>query len=989
MSGFRHGQGRLGDATLNFTFDGKPMLGRAGDTVASALLANGVEVVGRSFKYHRPRGVTSSGPEETGALVTIGAGGKADPNARATMEPVTQGLEVFSQNCFPSPKFDLMSINGLAGAVLPGSLFSAGFYYKTFMWPAALWYKFYEPSIRAAAGMGTPPKVADPDIYDRIQSFCDVAVVGGGCAGLAAALSASQSGLRVVLFDEHNDLGGQLLNEANNETNADLEQWRLDTIAALYAAGNVKVLTRTVCWGRFDGNMLAAHQSVDGKVRQNYHKVQAKKIIIAAGSIERPLVFGNNDKPNVMLASGARRMLNHYGTATGKMLAVFTNNDSAYQTAFDYADAGIKVSALVDSRQYPSKALLDGCALRGIKVHTQAVVTQAKGWQAVRSIEIADLAANGQSVSNRRGVVCDVLAHSGGWTPQVQMASHGGKPPVYDKKIAAFVVGDQAPDTYSVGAAEGENGLLAGVSQALEAAQAACVALGQQAGPVTLPPQDREGATNIVPLWSVPAKGKQLVDIQHDVTAADVIQSHREGFVSVEHLKRYTTLGMANDQGRTSNVNALAIMAQCRGISIAEAGTTRFRAPIAPVSMGGFGGREVGKYFKPVRRTPMQEWHENAGAVFVQAGMYMRPQYYPQAGETIDDAYERETAHVRQKVGICDVTSLGKIEIVGPDAAEFLDRVYINMFSTLKVGKARYGVMLREDGIVYDDGTTSRFADDRFFMTTTTAKAGPVMAYLERCLEIDWPELKVRVSSVSERWGAMAVAGPNARATLTAAFPTVDFSNEVFPFMGVVHAEHNGAKMVLLRISFSGEMAFEVYAESEHATDIWQTIIDAGKAYDIVPYGLETLGALRIEKGHVTGAELDGRVTLGDVHMDGMASKKKWFVGKNLKDREGMVHPDRPQLVGLKSVDPRTPISTGSILVVDANASAGADKQGWVSSMTYSPELGNFIALGFLRGGKDRIGERIYAAYPVKGKTVEVEVVSNHFVDPTNERVKG
>ncbi len=989
MSGFRHGNGRLAKTKLNFSFDGKSMVAREGDTVASALLANGVEVVGRSFKYHRPRGVTSSGPEETGALVTIGAGAKADPNVRATMEPVSEGLAVFSQNCFPSPKFDLMSINGLAGALLPGSLFSAGFYYKTFMWPAALWYKFYEPSIRAAAGMGTPPKEADPDIYDRVQSFCDVAVVGGGAAGLAAALTAAQSGLRVTLFDEHNQLGGQLLNEVNNQANADLEQWRLDTIEALNAAANVKVLTRTICWGRFDGNMLAAHQSVDGKVRQNYHKVQAKKIIIAAGAIERPLVFANNDKPNVVLASGARRMLNHYGTAMGKALAVFTNNDSAYQTAFDYADAGIKVVCVVDSRQYPSQALLDGCASRNISVQTQAVVTKALGWQAVRGIEIADLAAHGQSVSHKRTIKCDVLAHSGGWTPQVQMASHGGQAPIYDENIAAFLVGDQAPDTYSVGAVEGENGLLKGVIQACDAAIAACEALGKSAGQITLPPQDREGTTNVVPLWRVPAKGKQMVDIQHDVTAADVIQSHQEGFVSVEHLKRYTTLGMANDQGRTSNVNALAIMAECRGISIAEAGTTRFRAPIAPVSMGGFGGREVGKHFKPVRRTPMQEWHEAAGAVFVQAGLYMRPQYYPRAGETIDDAYERETAHVRKKVGICDVSSLGKIEIVGPDAAEFLDRVYINMFSTLKVGKARYGVMLREDGIVYDDGTTSRFAEDRFFMTTTTAKASQVLAYLERCLEIDWPELKVRVSSISERWGAMAVAGPDSRATLSAAFPSVDFSNEAFPFMGVVHGEHEGAKLVILRISFSGEMAYEVYADAHHATQTWQTIMDAGKTYDIVPYGLETLGALRIEKGHVTGAELDGRVTLGDVHMDGMASKKKWFVGKNLKQREGMVHPDRPQLVGLKSLEPRTPIATGSILVTQKNASAGADKQGWVSSMTYSPELGHYIALGFLRGGKDRIGERIFAAYPAKAKSVEVEVVSHHFVDPTNQRVKG
>lgn len=989
MSGFRHGEGRLNDANIQFSFDGRPLSARQGDTVASALLANGIEVVGRSFKYHRPRGVSSCGPEETGALVTVGHGAKSEPNARATMQLVEDGMEVFSQNCWPSPKFDLLSINNVIGSIMPGSPFSAGFYYKTFMWPAKFWYSFYEPSIRRAAGMGKVPSAADPDVYDRVNSFCDLAIVGGGAAGLSAALAAANSGLRVTLMDEHAELGGQLLNEPVTAQHMAVEQWRLDTIAKLEAADNVTILRKTICWGRFDGNTLAAHEVVDGKVRHNYHKIVANKIIIAAGAIERPLVFANNDKPGVMLASGVRKMLNHYGTAAGKKLVVFTNNDSAYQLAFDYHDQGLQVAAVIDSRQKPSPALLDACAERSIPVQTQTVVVKAKGWHGVRSVEVADLAANGQSVGQSRTISCDVLAHSGGWTPQVQMAAHGGTPPVFNKDIAAFVVDNQAEDTWSVAAAEGEFGLHAGISQAVAAAKAACSELGQQGADVTMPTQDIAGELNIEPLWRVPAKGKQLVDIQHDVTSADVVQSHLEGFVSVEHMKRYTTLGMANDQGRTSNVNALAIMAECQGQTIQETGTTRFRSPIAPVSMGGIGGRELGEHFKPLRRTPMQEWHERAGAVFVETGLFRRAQYYPLAGETIDDAYIRETAHVRNKVAICDVSTLGTIEIVGPDAAEFLDRVYINMFSTLPVNKARYGVMLREDGHVFDDGTTSRLAEDRYFMTTTTAKAGPALAYLERCLEVDWPELKVRVSSISERWAAMAVAGPKSRDTLQKAFPDMDFSNEAFPFMGVVHGKHNGATLRILRISFSGEMAYEVYTEADAGEEVWQHIMDAGKDNEIIPYGLEALGALRIEKGHVTGAELDGRVTLGDVNMQGMASKKKWFVGQNLMQREGLVDTDRPRLVGLKSIDPKVSIETGSILVTEARAQAGADKQGWVSSMTYSPELECFIALGFLRDGPNRHGEKIYAAYPLKDKYVEVEVVSNHFVDPSNTRVKG
>ena len=996
MSSFRIGTGRLSkqfptqSAEINFSFNGQELKARQGDTIASALLASGITVVGRSFKYHRPRGVSSCGPEETGALVTVGTGAKAEPNARATMQLVTEGLQVFSQNCWPSPRFDVLAINDWVGSILPGSPLSAGFYYKTFMWPAKFWYRIYEPSIRRAAGMGKASLEADTDVYDRVNSFCDIAIIGGGAAGLSAALSAAKSGKKILLMEEHSMLGGQLLCETVDSAS---DQWLQKTIAELEMYANVTLLTNTVCWGRFDGNTLAVHEVVDGKVRQNYHKIKAERIIIAAGAVERPLVFGNNDKPGVMLASGARKLLNHYGVAVGKNAVIFTNNDSAYQTAFDYHDQGLSVAAIIDNRSDINKILLGACDVRGITVHQASVVVNAKGRLNVKAVDVAVLSADGQSTEASTTLTCDTVFHSGGWTPQVQMAAHGGTAPTFNEQIAAFVVDQQAPDTWSVAGAEGEFGLHAGIQQATSAAQAACAELGcqldEQAAAIALPAQDLSGQLNIQPLWRVPAKGKQFVDVQHDVTSADVMQAHVEGFVSVEHMKRYTTLGMANDQGRTSNVNALAIMAQCTGKRIQETGSTRFRSPIAPVSLGGIAGREIGEHFKPFRRTPMQEWHERNGAVFVETGLFKRPQYYPLAGETINDAYVREAAHVRNKVAICDVSTLGKIEVVGPDAGEFLDRIYINMFSTLPINKARYGIMLREDGHVFDDGTTSRLSGDRFFMTTTTMKAGPVLAEMERCLEVDWPELKVRVSSISERWAAMAVAGPSARDTLQAAFLAIDFSNDAFPFMGVVHGEYEGATLRILRISFSGEMAYEVYTESGYGEAVWQRIMDAGVTFDIIPYGLEALGALRIEKGHVTGAELDGRVTLGDVNMAGMASKKKWYVGQNLMQREGLQDLNRPKLVGLKSLNPQEAIEVGSILVTESQAKAGTDKQGWVSSMTFSPELDNFIALGFLRDGANRHGEKIYAAYPLKNKYVEVEVVSQHFVDPKNERVKG
>lgn len=992
MSGFRSHLGRLNDEQISFSFNGQSLSARAGDTVASALLANGIEVVGRSFKYHRPRGVNSCGAEESGALVSIGIGAEQEPNVRATMQLVTEGMQVSSQNCWPSAQFDLLAINNFVGSLFPSSPLAAGFYYKTFMWPAKFWYKLYEPAIRRAAGMGKVPDQADTAAYDRINSFYDIAIIGGGAAGLSAALSAAQSGLRVVLMDEHASLGGQLLHLPKQQQ--DLEQWRQNTIASLIAADNVTILTNTVCWGRFDGNTLAAHEVVDGKVRHNFHKIHAEKIVIATGAIERPLVFTNNDKPGVMLASGARKLLNHYGVAAGREMVLFTNNDSAYKTAFDYHDQGLPVTAIIDSRESLSEHLFEACQQRAIPVYQNSVVTKAKGWHGVRSVQVAELKDDG-TLGASHDITCDLVAHSGGWSPQVQMASHGGTPPIYDEQITAFVVDQQAADTWSVGAAQGEFGLQAGIKQAMVAAQAACQALACQGGEVVIPAEDINGELNIEPLWSVPApskqKNKQFVDIQHDVTTADIGLAHKEGFISVEHMKRYTTLGMANDQGRTANVNALAMMAGHLEQSITATGTTRFRPPIAPVSLGSIAGRETGEHVLPLRRTPMQEWHERQGAVFVEAGLFRRPQYYPMGNvgnETLDQAYVREAAHVRAKVGLCDVSSLGKIEIVGPDSAVFLDRIYVNLFSSLPVNKARYGIMLREDGHIYDDGTTSRLADDRYFMTTTTAKAGAVLSHLERCLEIDWPELQVRVSSVSEHWAAMAVAGPQSRATLQLAFPEMDFNQAALPFMGLAHGEYQGCPLRILRVSFSGELAYEVYVQADHGEQVWQHIMAMGQSYDIIPYGLEALGTLRIEKGHVTGAELDGRVTLADVNMQRMASKKKWFVGQNLMQREGLQDPKRPCLVGLKAVDPQQAIPTGAILVNENKLVTGCDKQGWVSSMTYSPALDGFIALGFLTAGQERIGETIYAAYPLQGQHIPVEVVSSHFYDPDNTRVK-
>lgn len=978
---------------LRFTFEGKSYTGFQGDTLASALMANGVKVVGRSFKYHRPRGIFSAGSEEPNALVTLNSGARKEPNARATTVELHQDLEVHSQNCWPSANFDLMAVNDLFKP-----FFNAGFYYKTFMWPTTRW-EFYEKIIRRAAGMGKPGTEADADVYDKCHDFCDVLIVGAGPAGLSAAIAAGRSGARVLLVDEQPQLGGQLLWESGTLDGKPAKEWVAERLAEIAEMPDVCIKTRTSAWGVFDGRSITLLERVTDHLgpcgnhmpRQKLWTVRAEQVVYACGAIERPIVFANNDRPGVMLASAARRYVNEYAVKPGYRVVVFTNNDSAYAAAVDMANAGVEVKAIVDSRGQAGASCMAAAKAAGLTVYHGHVVTRAKGRMAVKAACIAQVNDDGRSGSSEvMTIECDSIAVSGGWTPMVQLQSQCGTPPVFDDELCAFVPGNMQAGYHNAGACNGSLGLDDALIEGAQAGAKAAASAGFSAVAETTPPEHSlHDELNITPLWRVPADGKQFVDFQHDVTASDIELAYHEGFVSVEHMKRYTTLGMANDQGKTSNVNALAIMAEQRRLSIPEVGTTRFRPPTTPVAMGAFAGREIGTHFRPLRRTPMQSWHEKNGAVFVETGAWRRAQYYPIGNEGIDEAYVRETAHVREKVGMVDVTTLGKIDVMGPDAGEFLNRVYTNAWKKMPVGKARYGLMLREDGIVYDDGTTSRIAENHYFMTTTTANAAGVLVHLEKLLQTEWQDLRVKVTSVSEQWAGMAVAGPRSRAVLEAALDDIDMSDAAFPFMGVREGKLSGMPVRVLRISFSGEMAYEVYTPAHHGEAVWCAIMDAGKSQEIIPYGTEALGALRIEKGHVAGPELDGRTTLADMGLAGLASKKKYFVGKTMMSRPGLEDENRPRLVGLKSKNPEDRLKAGAILLPSADMSAGADKQGHVTSITYSPAVGGYIALGYLRGGLERTGETVYAAYPLRDTCVEVEVCHPCFYDQSGERMKG
>ncbi len=978
--------------TLNFTFDGRRLTGFAGDSLAAALLANGVRLVGRSFKYHRPRGIVSAGPEEPNALVQLRVAGRNEPNTRATMVEVFDGLEASSQNRWPSLSFDLGAAVSFAAPLLP-----AGFYYKTFMGPKGAW-RFYEHFIRHAAGMGRVAEEADPDHYEKHHAHCDVLVVGGGPAGLAAALAAGRTGARVILVDEMAALGGALPREHAALGDAPAQAWLAATLTELRDLPEVRLLNRATAFGYYDHNLVAIVErvadhlpepSVPG-VRQVMWLIRARQVVLATGSIERPLVFANNDRPNIMLAGAVRAYVNQYAVCPGTRAVIFTNNDSAYGTALDLQRAGAQIVAIIDPRTGRAGTLPQRALAAGIACRFGHAVAAAHGRTQVTGVDIVPIGK-----SEGRGMVeldCDLLCVSGGWSPTLHLHVQSGGRAEWNERLAAFVPGKSKQAERSAGAAAGHfqtaDCLAGGARAGAEAAQAAGFGAGM--APPT-PDWPRDTTADLQRLWSVPspARGKRFVDIQNDVTVSDISLAAREGYRSVEHLKRYTTLGMGTDQGKTSNVIGLALLAELRGEAIPAVGTTTFRPPYTPVTLGSFAGRDVGRHFEPIRRTAMHDWHEAAGAVWVEAGLWLRPSTYPRPSESLREAIVRETLATRNNVGLVDVSTLGKIDIQGPDAAEFLDRVYSNNFKSLTVGRARYGLMLREDGMVMDDGTTSRLAEQRFLTTTTTANAVTVMQHLEFLLQVVWPELRVQATSVTEQWAAMALAGPNSRAVLERVLEDGDVSDAVLPYMGVSTGRIAGAPARIFRISFSGERSYEVNVPADYGRKVWEAIIEAGRGIGIAAYGTEAMGVMRIEKGHVASGELDGNTTAADVGLGRMVSTKKDFIGRRSLGRPGLADLKRHHLVGFVPLDGTTPLRGGSQILADSRTALAVPMIGRITSVADSPTLGHPIGLGLLEGGLTRKGEIVHAHFPLVNQSTPVRVTDPVFYDPKGERLRG
>lgn len=975
-------------APLTFSLDGRSMTGYRGDTLASALLAAGVSVVGRSFKYHRPRGFLAAGVDEPNGLFTLGEGGQTEPNVQGTVVQLTQGLVARSQNAWPSTRFDLGAVNSWVAPIL-----QAGFYYKTFMGPTRRAWMVYERFIRRAAGLGAARHEPDPQRYLTCNAFTDVLIVGSGPAGLSAALAAGRAGARVLLVEQDGSLGGTLLSDSMADES---QSWRARMEAQLQTLPEVRILRHTTALGIYDTDTVVLatrrdHQRPDpdaGEPLEIITTVRTRAVIHATGALERPMVFADNDRPGVMLASSVRTYLNRYAVACGRRAVVLTNNDSAYATAFDLAPR-IDSVTVVDVRQAIHPSLTERAASLGVAVHAGTVVAGVLGRTRVKGVILTPPGG-----SRTRSMACDLLCMSGGWSPLVHLSSHGGIKPRYREDSATFVPGGYAPGHFGAGALTGDFSSSAAIRGGWEAADRAlafCGFNGAQGGP----PMSASGAApwatanhRIEPRWQLPGAhaGKAFVDFQNDVTTRDLSIAHQEGYESVEHLKRYTTLGMGTDQGKTSNINALAIMAGLRGLDMAHAGTTTFRPPFTPVRVGALAGRHVGRHFRPLRRSPLHAWHLANGAQMTEAGPWLRPWYYLWAGETVEQAYLEEMRRVREAVGISDVSTLGKIDVQGPDAAEFLDRVYVNGFARLPVGKARYGVMLNDAGTILDDGTTTRLADTRYFMTTTTAGAAEVMSWLEFLLQTAWPELRVHVSSETDEWAGIAVAGPKARAVLERALPGCDVSNDALPHMGCLQFERDRMPLRLIRLSFSGELAYELYVPADYGPGVWEHLLASGEPYGIRPYGLEALASLRIEKGHIAGVEVDPRLTLSDLGLGRMARPEKPFIGRELSARAESSSSDRPTLVGLECLEPGKRLRGGAILFAAADEPKGHGR-GYVTSVTWSPTLKKFIALALYAGGLSHIGEEIVCAFPLYGESVKARIVSPVFLDPKGERL--
>ncbi|HZK88878.1 MAG TPA: sarcosine oxidase subunit alpha family protein [Stellaceae bacterium] len=951
LPGGRIDRGRV----LRFRFDGREYQGHSGDTLASALLANGVRLIARSFKFHRPRGIFAAGMEEPSALVRLGD----EPNRRATDIALFDGLVAVSQHAWPSLRFDLAAPVGWLAPLFP-----AGFYYKMFFRSAVLWRRLWEPLLRRMAGLGLAPREPDPARCDKTHTHCDVLVVGGGPAGLAAALAAGRGGARVILAEADRELGGAVLRRPGEMATG----WLNEAAAELTALPETRVLVDTTVFGRYDGNYLIA---AERGARPRLWHIRARRVVLASGALERPLVFPGNDRPGIMLAGAVETYVERYAVAPGRRAVLFTNNDDAYVAARALNSAGVTVAAIVDPRAEP------GAPIAGIPTYAGHAVIATQGRRALRGVTIRPL-ASGPATK----IACDLLAVSGGWNPAVHLFAQTQGRLRYDEALAAFVPDAADAEIEPVGAARGSFGLAACLAEGAAAGARAAAACGFPSGDPALPAEARlpEAATQAI--WLVPGDDggrSSFVDLHNDVTAADIALAAREGFTALEHVKRWTTLGMGTDQGKTGNVTGLALLSRQLGRAIAETGTTTFRPPYVPVGFGLLAGRERGGFYDPVRVTPMHDWHVAAGAAFEDVGQWKRPRYFPRAGETMDQAVRRECLAARDGVALLDASTLGKIEISGRDAARFLDRIYINRWSDLPVGRCRYGVMCRDDGMVFDDGVGTRLGPDRFFVTTTTGNAGAVLDWFEEWLQTEWPELDVFCTSLTEEFTNATLVGPRSREVLSALAPQLDLGE--FPFMTARQADVAGIPARIFRVGFAGELSYEINVSSSAGLAMWQRLIDAGAT----PYGTEAMHVLRAEKGFfIVGQETDGSVTPIDLGLERMVARDKDFLGRRSLRRAELARPDRKQLVGLLPDDPAAVLPEGAQLVAAPGSTA---MTGHVTSGYFGARLGRGFALALVAGGRRRHGEPLLAWHD--GRTFPARICPPVFYDPRGRRRDG
>ncbi len=993
-----HG-GRLIDRSrrLDLTFNGRRVQGHAGDTLASALLAGDQMLMGRSFKYHRPRGVVASGAEEPNALFGLGTGQRFEPNQRATTTELFAGAQVTSQNHWPSLDYDIGAVNNAFARFL-----TAGFYYKMFIHPRPFWKHVYEPFIRHSAGLGRAPEAEtrDADRYEQLYAFADLLVVGGGIAGLTAARAAADAGKRVILCEQAAHWGGRAPVDGAVIDGREAGDWVEDQLAALRTLPNVTALDRTQCVGLHDhGYALAAQRLADhepgaDKPRQRLWRIRAAQIVTATGAIERPLSFAGNDIPGVMLASAMRDYLVNWAVVPGKRVVVVTNNDDAYRTAIALHHAGVTVRAVIDARPYVTGALPDQARALGIRVEAGTAIRQAEGGKRVTAVELCPQHADGAKASER--IHCDAVAMSGGWSPVVHLWSHCGGKLTWDEGGAFFRPDPDRPPLGADGqgnviAAGSANGAMAPGDVLADAHAAGLRAVGAPDSPA--PQADSVAEEPLAPVWMMPARAsyklrsKMWLDPQNDVKVSDVQLAAQEGYASVEHTKRYTTLGMATDQGKLSNINGLAVLADALGQPIPQVGTTTFRPPYTPLTIGTIAAEAQGPIFQPLRRTPLHGWHEANGADFEPVGQWRRPYCYPRAAESREDAVKREITQTRESLGLLDASTLGKLLVKGPDAARFMDMLYTGMMSSLKPGKCRYGLMCNENGFLMDDGVVARLGDDAFLCHTTSGGADHVHGWMEDWLQCEWWDWKVHVVNLTEQFAQVAVVGPKARAVLEKLGSDIDLSADALPFMDWRDGRIAGIPARVFRISFSGELSYELAVPAGQGLALWEKLVEAGAEFGVMPYGTEALHVMRAEKGFIMiGDETDGTVIPQDLGLSWAISKKKTdFLGKRGMERSAMVAPERWKLVGLETLDGSVLPHAALAPAEGVNANGQRNTQARVTSTYYSPTLGRGIALGLVAQGPDRMGEVIEFRGDA-GRMIPTRIVETCFHDKAGER---